>query len=352
MTAILRAPHRIYKRYQSTVERVITVVGLGLLVAGVLVSLPVYPPNWSPVLVALVIVIGLRWPLGAYILAVLSVVYPIYTISLYLAILFVAVAILGQRLSSHYLGATVLILVVPWLAKYNLHWAVPVLAGLWWGASGGFWIGGAAALWGKLLGGMAGLDIDWLMMTGQSPIIAGLMQRFSDLNALETLLKILQPFAPDATVLLYHLLQITLWAVVSLIIGAIAGRKWTHYGYPWSTLAITGAGIAVLIGGHIVLAGWLKEASPAHLNYEVLVLGAFISLVVSTSLEVTRRFFDLPVAPKAKKWVAPAPAISTDTKPQADLQPAQAKPTPVQLPELPEWEPPKEDNDLILLELD
>ena len=49
----------------------------------------------------------------------------------------------------------------PFLANLHLHWTVPLLAGLWWGALHGFWIGAAAALWGKLLGGMAGLDIDW-----------------------------------------------------------------------------------------------------------------------------------------------------------------------------------------------
>ncbi|RME44762.1 MAG: hypothetical protein D6796_11365, partial [Caldilineae bacterium] len=136
---MLRTSHRIYKRYQSAVESVIAAAGLGLLVGLVLVGLPAYPPNWPPVLIALVVVLALRWPLPAYLLAVLTVVYPLYTVSLYVAILFVAVAALAHRPLSHYLGATVLILSVPLLAKYHLHWLVPLLAGLWWGTANGFW---------------------------------------------------------------------------------------------------------------------------------------------------------------------------------------------------------------------
>ena len=32
----------------------------------------------------------------------------------------------------------------------------------------GIWVGGLAAMWGKIIGGMAGLNIDWLLMAGQS----------------------------------------------------------------------------------------------------------------------------------------------------------------------------------------
>ncbi|MFQ5575908.1 MAG: hypothetical protein ACE5G8_02850 [Anaerolineae bacterium] len=353
MTTVLQTPHRIYKRYQSLVESAITAVGLGLLVAGALASMPVYPPNWAPVLVAGVIILALRWTAAAYILAALVVVYPVYTISLYLAILFVALAVLAHRPLSHYLGATVLILAVPLLAKYHLHWTVPILAGLWWGTVNGFWIAGAAALWGKLLGGMAGLNIDWLAMAGQSPAVAGLMQRFHGLDALETLLKILQPFAADATVLLYHLLQIVLWAVAGALVGFLARQKWIQHRYPWSILVTTAAGAAALVAGHILLFGWLTEAAPAAPNYNYLIVGAVAAMLVGGSLEATRKFLDFPLVLRAKKKKPVAPAASpTATSQPPQRQVATPKRAPVPLPELPEWKPPDEDNDLILLELD
>jgi hypothetical protein len=147
VATLFRTPHTIFKRYQSVIESGITAIGLALLVAVVLVGQPVYPPNWAPVTVSIIALIGLRWPLAAYALASLILLYPIYTISIYLAILFLAISILLHRPASHYLGATILILATPLLAKYQLHWIVPILAGLWWGSINGFWVGGAAAFW-------------------------------------------------------------------------------------------------------------------------------------------------------------------------------------------------------------
>ena len=60
---------------------------------------------------------------------------------------------------------------------------------------------------------MDGLDVDWLMMIGQTPSIAGLMQRINGAGSLETLSKLVAPLAPDTTLLLYHLLQVAAWAL-------------------------------------------------------------------------------------------------------------------------------------------
>jgi len=370
MTAIVRHSHRIYKRYQSAIEAAITSACLALLVGVVLANIPVYPPNWAPVIVAAVALLGFRWPLAAYLLAVLALFYPIYTLSLYLVILFLAIAILVHRPAGHYLGATVLILAVPALAKYHLHWAVPILAGLWWGSINGFWIAAAAALWGKLLAGMAGLDIDWLVMSGQSPSLAGLMQRYNGLGALETLGKLVQPLAPDTTLLLYHLLQIVAWALVAGFVGFVAGQKWLYHRYPWSTLIVSAVGVIAMGLSHLFLTVWLKETDLATFDYEPLLIVAVIGLVVSSTLEVVRQSLELPVAPKIHKRIISVPISRPQTAtsaqatsatatsaatPGAEIttNQAQSKPTPVPLPDLPEWEPPDEDNnDLILLELD
>src|SRR5512135_2901984 len=94
-------------------------------------------------------------PPAGYFLAVTAALYPLYTLSLYLAVLFLAVALLGQRVFINNLGATLLVLLAPWLAQYHLEWAAVLLGGLWWGKASGAWIGGLGALWGQVLFGMA-----------------------------------------------------------------------------------------------------------------------------------------------------------------------------------------------------
>ena len=357
MTAITRTSHRIYKRYQSLIEAAITSTCLAFLMGIILASIPVYPPNWAPVMIGIVALVGIRWPLLAYILTSLVLLYPIYSLSLYLAVLFLATAILLHRPASHYLGATVLILATPLLAKYYLHWTVPILAGLWWGAINGFWIGSVAALWGKFLGGMAGLDIDWLAMVGQSPTLAGLVQRYNGLDSLETLTKLIQPLAPDTTLLLYHLLQIVTWGLVGGLVGFLAHQKWLYHHYPWSTLAASALGVVALGISHLFLTIWLRQTNPTLINYQSLLMTAIIGLVVSSTLEVIRQSLELPVAPKIRKRIISTSVKRPETRQEAlatsTTNQEQTRPAPIPLPDLPEWEPPEEDNnDLILLELD
>ncbi|MEM7028526.1 MAG: hypothetical protein AAF629_02950 [Chloroflexota bacterium] len=354
MTTMVRTSHRFYKRYQSSVESVITGLGLGLLVGLLLANIPVYPPNWAPVLISIIALVAIQWPLVAYLLAALVIIYPIYTISLYLAVLFFAIAILAHRPASHYLGATVLIFLTPLLAQYQLHWAVPILAGLWWGSVNGFWVGGAAALWGKMLAGMSGLEIDWLLITGQTASLAGIMQRFNGVGSLDTLSKLIAPIAPDTTLLLYHLLQIAVWALVAGFVGFLAHQRWIYHRYPWSTLLISAAGITALGLSHLFLTIWLKKTDPTLLNYDPLLIVAVAGLVVSSTLAVVRQALELPVAPKVHRRIISVPVKrNKSNQPKVAETPSLARPTPVPMPELPEWQPPEDDtNDLILLELD
>ncbi len=352
---ILHSLHRLFKRYQSDIEGAIIAALLGALVAIVLLNLPVYPPNWAPVLVAIVALLGFRYPLAAYLVAVAVVTYPLYTVSLYVAVLFLALTILLQRPLSHYLGATVLIAATPWLAKYQLHWIVPILAGLWWGAMNGFWIAGLAALWGKVLGGMAGLNIDWLLLAGKMPLAAAMSQRFHGLPAIDTLNKLLQPFAPDSTVLLYQLMQITLWATVAALVGILGDSTWLHRRlYPWLTIFAAALGGIALAAGHTALTLWLPDIAPATIPWQQLTTTMMFGVGIAGCLDVFRRFLDLPLTPPAprKRRVLPLFKRIWRGKKGQKSATAVAATAPIPVPNLPAWEPPQEDNDLILLELD
>ncbi|HXW00075.1 MAG TPA: hypothetical protein VEC93_16765, partial [Anaerolineae bacterium] len=368
-----RGPHNLYRRYQALLESTATAVGLAVLVTLALLNLSVYPYNWVLVIGLGIAVLGIRWPLAAYLVAVAAMVYPIFTINFYLAVLFLGISALSQRVCVHYLGAAVLILATPALAEYHLHWLVPILAGLWWGGASGAWIGALAATWGKVLGGMAGMNIDWLSMAGQAPQAGAIVARFQEANSLETLLLLVEPFAATSGVILYNLLQVIGWAVAAGFVGSLAGRKWVKYRAPWSILVLTAGGGLIMLGTHLGLPYWLNEAvtdntiaalkDPTGPLFSLIVV-----IIVSTTIHSLRETLDLPVAPpqtlsSARRYQgekqktaesgpirlfrgsarSPNPAGSAEP---ADFTDFDRPRQPVRVPhysELPEWEPPRDD---------
>ncbi len=381
----LRGPHNLYRRYQGLLERLVTSLALALLVTLVhLYLLPVYPENWVLVIGVAVAALGLRWPFLAYVVAVATMIYPLYLINLYLAVLFVAISALGQRTFVHYMGATVLVLATPLLAEYHLHWLIPILGGLWWGGLTGLWVGGLAALWGKFLGGMAGLELDWLLLAGQSIDAGAIATRFEGANSLETLILLIEPFATSATIILYNLLQIIGWMLAGGFVGSLAGRKWVKYRTPWSILVVTAGGGLIMLVTHLALPYWLTEAvTPEAENALLDPSGSLFSLlmiiIVGTTFYTVREALDLPVAPprparpqQKKNKKKPKPKFQPvnlfrraagqkseqkrgshqETGERNDLDRIRR---PIRIPhqsELPEWEPPNEDSGLIMLEID
>jgi hypothetical protein len=363
MSTLVRLPHGLMRRYLSFLERIIVAAGLAGLVFGLVSSLPVYPPNWDLVILATVFVVALWWPGVAYFIAVAAVAYPLYTLSLYIAVLFLAVALLGQRVFIHNMGAMVLVLATPWLARYNLAWMVPLLGGLWWGAAGGAWMGGLAALWGQVLAGMAGLSPDWLALIGSSPTVVGVAQRFGEANSLETLKLILEPLAPGSTLLLYHLLQVIAWAAVGGIVGFLADRTWVQRRRPWGTIIVGVAGAFALLGAHLGLGAWLEQYTLAALSaiWPPLIAATLVVAVVAGVLEGLRDFLEHPLPPRPRRKPARrAHAGSLDLRwpgrsasRRDDGQDGHAGRAPLPVPtQLPDWEPADESEDLIMLELD
>ena len=381
ITEAFRGPHNLYRRYQGLLESTLTAIGLATVVALALNSLSVYPDNWVLFIAVAIGILGIRWPLAAYLLSVAVMLYPLYTINLYLAVLFLAISALGQRLFVHYLGATVLVLATPVLAQYHLHWLVPILGGLWWGSTGA-WIGILAALWGKILGGMAGLNLDWLVLAGQTPDVQAITARFSDSNSLNTLLLLIEPFADTSGVILYNLLQVIGWAIAGGFVGSLAKRKWVKYRTPWSILVVTAGGGLIMMVTHLGLPIWLQEALSPEARLALQdptgpLFSLLMVIIVGTMVYSVRESLDLPVAPQKSAWAARrkrhpkkpgkvgfARFFRRATN-ESSEQPVQQKQSPadvvgqprrpVRIPhysELPEWEPPKDEAGLIMLEID
>ncbi|RME69514.1 MAG: hypothetical protein D6784_18325 [Chloroflexi bacterium] len=366
-----RGPHNLYRRYQAFLESTTASIGLAWLVVAALRALPVYPPNWTLVIGGAIALVGIRWPLLAFLAAVGVLAYPVYTVNLYLAVLFLAAGLLGARWFAHFLGATVLTLSTPLLAQYHLHWLVPILGGLWWGTAGAA-IGGLAAVWGKLLGGMAGLNPDWLILSGQVPSAQAMVVRFQGANSLDTLLLLIEPFASTPDVVLYNLLQVVGWIVAGGVVGSLAQRRWVRYRTPWSILVVTAGGGVIMLATHLGLPYWLynaltPEAVAALQNRTAPLFSLLVVIVVGTTVFTVRESLDLPVAPRQSIWrrrrvrtpaVRPVrpprrkKTVRVGTARNPDPVPVQARPVSSLISDLPEWEPPQDESGLIMLEID
>jgi hypothetical protein len=297
VNAVLRVPHGFLRRHLSMTERVLVAAGLALMEYGLMTSLPAYPSPWEAVVATAIFFIMLWSPTLGYFLAVTAAMYPLYTLSMYLAVLFLAIALLGQRVFINNIGATLLVLLAPWLAQYHLEWAVVLLGGLWWGKIGGAWMGGLAALWGQLLFGMAGRLPNWLDMMGAVPSLPGLAAQFKDANSLETLKLIVTPLATNPTELLYHLLQIALWGMVAALLGGLAETAWAQQKHPWRTIAMATIAAAALALVNLGLANWLQEYKASDFTWIMpgLMESALYAAIAAAGLETMRDFIEHPL---------------------------------------------------------
>lgn len=345
MFALLYVPHGFIRRHLPRIERGLTALGLAALVYVLVSSLPVFPPFWDGVIVATIFLTTLASPFAGYAVAVLAAFYPISTISIYVAVIFLAIAILAMRPLTQHLGATVLVMSAPLLRGYSLGWIIPLLGGLWWGAVAGSWIGSLAAFWGMLAVGMAGLPADWLTNMGLFPSMSAAVTRFDGANSLDALRLLILPLAPDTTVLLYHLLQIALWGIVGTVVGSLNDRPNFQNRRPWGGALLALIGGFVLLGGHLALGYWLSELAQT-INLRLGLMAAATAGVIAAALEMLQDFFEHPL-PRPKPRQS-RPATSTPPDPSSPPEPV---PPPTKYPPF-DAKKEKAKEDLILLELD
>ncbi|MHC4946390.1 MAG: hypothetical protein ACYTG7_25535, partial [Planctomycetota bacterium] len=143
---MLRTLHGLIRRNLYKLERLVAVLAITALLYNLMESLPVYPPYWDIVILGAVFLGGLVSPAAGFFLAVTGAAYPLLTVNLYLMVLFLVVALLGHRTFIDNLGGTALVLATPLLSGYGLAWGIPLLGGLWWGWTGGAWVGLLASL--------------------------------------------------------------------------------------------------------------------------------------------------------------------------------------------------------------
>ncbi len=346
MNALFQYPHGLIRRNLARVERILVAAGLAGVVYLLTASLPAYPVYWDVVLVGAVFLAAVVSPPAGYFLAVAVAVPPIYSISLYLLVIFLVIALLGYPAFIHNLEVVIFVAATPLLASVHLGWLAALLGGLWFGALGGAWVGGLAALWGLAAAGMAGLPADWLALPGMAPSMQGVIEKFSSANSLQTLLLLVEPVASNATVFLYTLLQVVVWALAAALTGKLNDRPELQKRRPWGLLLPALAGGLLLPTGLAALNAWLGQtlslttASPwANLGLTTLLV-----ILVANLAQWLRDFFEHPLPPlRLGKKAAAAPLTRAEP----------LEPVPFAA-DLPKWQNSEDEkpDDLIKIELD
>jgi hypothetical protein len=217
-------PAWLYQRHHTFFDRLIPAAGMALLFALVSQATAAFAWAWLCFIAGGILVAGVVAPVAGYVLFVLALAYPLYSISIYLAALALSILTLGAFFVTRHLTALVLVLVIPLLLPYRIIWVAPLLAGLWWAEWGGVLVGMGSAVWLKIFAGMCGTTPDLIRLSGQALDTHQLIDHFHNANSLQTLLWLAEPLAPDPQVLLLNILEILGWGLAGYGVGLI--RRW------------------------------------------------------------------------------------------------------------------------------
>jgi hypothetical protein len=307
---------QLYQRFQSFWDRSVAAVGLAVLLWAAAEATTSYPQEWRLFLVAALVVSGLASPRVAYVLFILLIAYPLYSISVYLAALLLAVMILGYPWATRNLNATVLILVAPALLPWHMEVSIPLLAGLWWGERTGMLVGGLAAVWLKLLAGMAGQTLDLARLSGWAPAASTVVDRFSGLNSFQTVMELINPFAASSQMLMLHLLQVLAWALAGYVVGRLVLRTWSDRWRGWAPLLSAVPAAAVLWATYVFVPYlWQWQEEGFALPSENLMGWVFLPALVAAAARQFYLYLRRPVLRPLRRRTSPQPEPQPPSRP-------------------------------------
>ena len=224
MERIRAMPAWLYQRYHSFFDRLIPAAMMALLFVLVNQATETFLSEWLWFIAGGIVIAGLVAPIAGYVLFILALAYPLYTISIYVAALALSILILLAFFVTRHLTALVLVLAIPLLIPYRIIWLVPFLAGLWWFEWGGVLLGISSALWLKIFAGMCGATPDLAHLSGQTLATRHLIDHFSTANSFQTLLWMTESLTPDSQTLLFHIVEILGWGLAGYGVGLVRRR--------------------------------------------------------------------------------------------------------------------------------
>jgi len=201
-------PPRLYRRYRPLWERTPIaglIAGLFWLTAH---SLGTLPADWLGFLTGTLGLLALISPAAGYLAFALAMGLTLYTVSIYLAVLGLAVFLPPWFfVPPERLILSLWMLAAIALAPYHLALLGPFLIALWQGEKDGFLVGFGSAWWLKVIAGMNSLSPNLTTLSGHVVMSSHFATRFQHANSLQTVLWIIGPLTPNTHTLLYHLLQ-------------------------------------------------------------------------------------------------------------------------------------------------
>ncbi len=299
-----------YQKHEQVVERVGGAAGLALLVY-VSGLLALYPAEWRLVVPVAIFIVGCASLPSAYLLTVAAIGYPLATLSIYFAALFLAVAILPMWYALHNIWAVLLIAAAPLLGGLGLGFVAPLAAGLLMSRREGLIVGGGSyfSLW--LLGALT-YPPDTSHAAGPLDALQG---RFGGANSFETIGRVLGPLNPNSTILLDNILHMAIWAAAGYAVAVVSDfgaeqaerraslhlfdnreRGFIGAQIAWHALLPLVAGGAILIFGlsliPALLSRPLNNVGADLLNYgSAVLLGGLLALTLWLALWCLRQPF-------------------------------------------------------------
>jgi hypothetical protein len=328
----------LYQTRRDVVEQAISAAGLVVLSHLLYQAQPAYPSDWRPFLLILIFCAALYASALGYFITVALAMWPLWTLSPYLASIFLAIAVLAQSPILRRLSWSLLVGMTPMLAWNLLSGVGPLLAGVTLGPGGGFWVGVLSALWLKVAGGMAGLPTDLLTLHNSEITLVAVRDRFGGANSLQTLQRLVAPFTDGSTRLLLDVLQVLLWGLAGALVGWVRQRLWVER-RPWLNLLIALSGGALLILISIFVAPiWVQLRPVASLGSDPVLAAAVLgSALIAGIVYALRHYLNRPIQRASIRILPTNYSTGEPPTPAGTPKPAPAK---------------DKGDDVIMLELD
>ncbi len=327
MEKIKMIPARVYQRYYAFFDRLLPSLGMAWLFLLTDQATGLFSSEWRLFIAGGVLAAGLVAPIAGYILFILALVYPLYSVSIYVAALALTVLILSAFFMTRHVAAMVLVLATPLLVTYRLAPVVPLLAGLLWAEWRGGLVGLGSVLWLKLFAGMCGATPDLVQLGGQPLDAHNLIARFQTADSLQTLLWMAKPLAPDSLTILLHLLEILAWGLVGYGVGLVHQRMTDSSRPNLALWASVGTGLLGLVIGSLALPTilGLRETSVLSISFIMIFLVEYCtSGVIVAGLYRVSRYLIRPAVKSVPFQVEPhRPSVQLETElvPQSWVSP-------------------------------
>jgi hypothetical protein len=183
--------------------------------------------------------------------------------------------------------------------------------------------------------------------------VSTIMDRFHAANSLETLQRLVEPFAPSSTVALSHLLQILVWGMAGYLVGGMARRGWTDERGTLGRVVCLVVGAALLLAGTLWVPVWLELRPGDEVMAQVtpVAIDSLFAISVVALLDGCRRLLNRPLQQRTRRRRKPVREPAEMESGERRMKRKGPKPPPLSH-KIPEPVPSDQDEDIIMIELD